>query len=235
MEDHFQNAALGVGPIKDGKAVVPAAHAAAVKDAITDIYRFLPLRPALVDRDGEAVLLVRPEALRFAAVVVFDDTVGGLQYPVGGTVILLQSDHVGAGEILLKLQNIADVRTPPAVDALVIVAHHAQVPMLLGKQTHDMVLGHVGVLILVHQNIAEPVPILLQNIRPLLEELDGLQKQIVKVQGVGLLQPLLIEGEGFRHLPRLIALDEVLLRAEGVVFGIGEDARQHALGEHFVV
>ena len=174
LKDHLQNAALGVSAVEDGEAVIPAAHAAAVQDAVADIHRFLPLRPALVDRDGEAVGPVRPQALVLSAMVVFDDPVGTLQDLVGGAVVLLETNHPGAGEILFEFQDVADIRAPPAVDALIVVAHHAQVPMLLRQQAHNVVLGHVGVLILVHQNIAEPIAILLQDVRPLLEKLNGL-------------------------------------------------------------
>ena len=133
LEDHLEDAALCVGPVEDGEAVVPAAHAAAVQDAVADVHRFLPFRPALVDRDGEAVRLLRPQPLALAAAVVFDDPVGRLQNLVRGAIVLLQPHHVGPGEVLLEFQDVADVRAAPAVDALVVVAHHAQVPMLISQ------------------------------------------------------------------------------------------------------
>lgn len=44
----------------------------------------------------------------------------------GAAVVLLQLDDGGVGEILFKIENVADIRTAPAVDALIVIAHDAK-------------------------------------------------------------------------------------------------------------
>ena len=54
--------------------------------------------------------------------------VGGVQDVLGGAVVLLQPDEPGAlGILLLKAQDVLDVSPPEAVNALVVVAYHADV------------------------------------------------------------------------------------------------------------
>ena len=52
------------------------------------------------------------------------------------------------------LEN-ADLGAAEAVDRLVVVPDHGQVPLLAGEQLQQPVLGVVGVLVLVHQDPAE--------------------------------------------------------------------------------
>ena len=98
-----------------------------------------------------------PKGLAFALLIVGDDGVGGVQDVLSGAVVLLQAHHLGPGEVLLEMQNILDGGPPELVDALVIVAHHAQVAAALGQQTDKPVLGVVSVLVLVHHQVAETV------------------------------------------------------------------------------
>ena len=56
----------------------------------------------------------------------------------------------------------------PAVDALIIVADHTQVSMLLTEQVHQLKLRGVGVLVFVHHHEAESLPAGGQDVRPAL-------------------------------------------------------------------
>ena len=58
------------------------------------------------------------------------------------------------GKVLLELENVADIGAAPGVDALVLVAHGADVLVLAGQQLHQLVLRAVGVLVLVDEQIA---------------------------------------------------------------------------------
>ena len=65
-----------------------------------------------------------------AARVLGDDRVGRVEDRLGGAEVLLEHDHLGVGEALLELQDVAHVGGAEAVDRLVRVAHHAEVAVL---------------------------------------------------------------------------------------------------------
>ena len=60
-----------------------------------------------------------------------------------------------AREILFEAQDVADLGAAPAVDRLVVVADTAQIAALLSQQPQPQILGDVGVLVLVDEQIAE--------------------------------------------------------------------------------
>lgn len=80
--------------------------------------------------DLVARLFVRPELLGLTPAIVADDGMRRRQNITVGTVVLLQFDDLGVRKVFLKVQNIADIRTAPLVDALVVVPHHAEILML---------------------------------------------------------------------------------------------------------
>ena len=84
---------------------------------------------------------------------------------LGGAVILLQTDRAGAAVVLFKVEDIGDVRATETIDTLVIVADNADVLMPRRKQTRQLILQTVGVLILVDKDIAETLLIVLAHIR----------------------------------------------------------------------
>ena len=112
----------------------------------------------------------------------------------GGAVVLLQPDHPRAGKILFEFQNVADLSPPPAIDRLIVVADAANIAVRLGEQAQPEVLGDVGVLIFVHQNIAEPALIAFQHIGVVLKDLQDMQQQVAEIAGVQHLKPRLIFG-----------------------------------------
>ena len=131
-----------------------------------------------------AGIALGPQRLLLAARIVGDHLVRRVQNVGCGAVVLLQLDDLAVREVLLELQDVADIRAAPAVDGLIVVTHHAQVALAPGHQPHKLVLGDVRVLILVHQNIVELVLIVLQHRRMLAQQLQRLDEQIVEVQGV---------------------------------------------------
>ena len=80
---------------------------------------------------------------------------GGREHVAGGAVVLLQLHHPCTGEVLVEVEDVAHVGAAPAVDGLVVVPHHADVPPLPAEQPEQPVLGGVGVLELVHEQVAE--------------------------------------------------------------------------------
>ena len=102
-----------------------------------------------------------------------DDGVGGIQNILGGTVVLLQPDRANAPILLFKTQDILNIGATEPIDALIIIAHHADVAIASRQQTGQQVLQMVGVLILVHQHIAELPLIVLPHLRAALQQLYG--------------------------------------------------------------
>ena len=146
----------------------------------------------LVDRDGAAGVVVGPELLALAAPVVGDDAVGRLQNGLGGAVVLLQPDDLCALEPLLEAQNVLDGGAPEAVDALVVVAHHADVLIPARQQGGQQVLQVVGVLVLVDEHVAELALVEAAGLLVVLQKQHRLQDQVVEVHGVGGLEAALV-------------------------------------------
>ncbi len=114
--------------------------------------------------------------LAFPVFVVADYRVRRVQDGLCGTVILLQPDHLGVGKRFFKAQDVFDGRTAELVNALVVVAHDAEVAGSLSRQQLDQqVLRVAGVLIFVDQDVAETVLVMFQHVRALLEQLHGLK------------------------------------------------------------
>ena len=123
-----------------------------------------------------------------------DHLIGGVENIGGGAVVLLQLDHCGVGIILLKVENIADVRTAPAVDALVVVADYADVAAAVRQNLHQRILGEIGVLVLVYMHIAESIAVAFQNRRMIGKQLQRPHKEIVEIKGVALLELALVSA-----------------------------------------
>ena len=113
------------------------------------------------------------------------------------------------------MQDVFDLRPPPAVDGLVVVAHHKEVPVHAREHLDDVELHGVGILKFVDVDIAE----LARKIFPRLlvgsKQRARLGEKVVKVERVVLLQVRIVL---FVDLHRLF---DVALRAvlRGVLRG----------------
>ena len=156
---------------------------------------FLAAVPDGTDANGVAVALLGAGAQSLAqtARIVGDQGAGRRQNMGGGAVIAFQPHHGGAGEILLEAQDVAHFGPAPGIDALIVVADAADVAVLLRQQPQPQILGDVGVLIFIHQNIMKAALILVQDVRVAQEQGQGVQQQIAEVAGVQAQQALLIQ------------------------------------------
>ena len=144
-----------------GRDRVEAAGAAGERlDLLADPARLLLAVPVADEADLLALGDVGPEGLAEAALVGGDDAGGGGEDVRGGAVVLLEADDLGAGEVLLEAQDVADLGAAPAVDRLVVVADAADVAVGAGEEAEPEVLGDVGVLVLVDEDVAEPALVL---------------------------------------------------------------------------
>ena len=107
------------------------------------------------------------------------------------------------GKSRSKVEDIAEIGAAPTVDRLILVAHHADVAVLLGKQAHQLVLAAVGVLILVDHDVVEAsIPGFACGV-VVTQQANGLQQQIVEIERIGIAQRLFVllverrDGLGF--------------------------------------
>ena len=211
--------------------------------------------------DFVALTKRRPQFLRLAVFVFRDHRVRRVEDGLRRTVILFEHDGFGVREILFEVLDVTDVRTSERVDGLVGITHHgnparshtARSPRLrvglfvridAGQFTYEHILGMVGVLILVHEDVTEPVPIVFAHLRAGLEQFHGAHDQIVEVDCVGERQTMLVfgvdDGDQFvdvagAHLVSALSRDVIAVRFFQLVFpgnqrvlAVGYLAQQHA-------
>ena len=94
---------------------------------IDDEFRFDLIIRHTDDMDRFAAFLRTPEVFSTAAGVVFDEAIRGREDRIRAAVILLETDDLGIGKVFFKLQNVRHLGPAPSVDALVVIAHHANI------------------------------------------------------------------------------------------------------------
>ena len=164
-----------------------------------------------------------PQLLRAAVGVALNDRIRRREDVLRGAVVLLEQDRVGVRVVLLEVRDIADIRAAEGVNGLVGVTHHGQfgrghrvrVGAAVSRRlhvgadqfTHQLVLGVVRVLVLVHEDVAELAAVVVGDFGELLQQEDGAANQVVKVEGVGGAQTLRVDGVNLRDglLVRVIA------------------------------
>ena len=197
-----------------------------------------------------------PQGLGLALDVVLDQRVRDREDVRGGAVVLLHQEDLGVGVVALEVQEVLDRGPAPRVDALVGVAHDADVPVLLREQVDQLVLRAVRVLVLVHEDVAEPLLVVLEDRGVVAEQPDGLGDQVVEVERPGGELALLVLHvhvrdrllvEVARHLRELGGRQDVVLRLADrrghrpgrvpleIQVQVLQDAREQALGVPLVV
>ena len=127
--------------------------------------------------------------------------------PTRAAVVLLQPDDLRPREVLREVEDVVHLRAAPAVDGLVIVADHAEVSVDGGELAEQLVLGRIGVLELVHQDVAKASGVSLQDVVPLLEQLADPDDQVAEIDGVRRLQRRLVAPVHFEPgLPGYVVL-----------------------------
>ena len=223
LERIFQRVGLGVHTVQHG-VIFPIAAAAVVRHHLTHhVIGLVTLVEGGLDDHLFAVSILRPQRLALAALVVADDSVGRVQNVLGRAVVLLQTDSAGAAVLLLEAEDVADVRAAEAVDALVIVSHHADVAPAACQQAHQQVLQVVGVLILIDEDVAELPLVALQHVGAALQQPDGVQNDVIEVQRIGLAQLFTVKRIYFTYpdttpvVNALPVVDELLRRLHAVL------------------
>ena len=110
----------------------------------------------------------------------------------GRAVVAFEPHNLRAGKIVLEAQDVVDLGPAPAIDRLVVIADTGEVAATLREQAQPQILRHVGVLILVHQHVAEALLILGQHIGMAAPERQAMHQQIAEIAGIQRLEALLI-------------------------------------------
>ena len=193
----LEGAHLEGGPDQDGHVSVDEGPFVALASA--GALNLLGHQPALglavpdaAHQDLGPALGLGPKGLAQPA-PVGSNQAGGRAQDVGrGAVVALQPDDLGAREVLFETQDVIHLGAPPAIDRLVVVAHAADIAPGLAQEAQPEILGDVGVLVLVDQDVAEAAVVLLQDVRPGLEQGQVVQEEVAEVAGVQHPQALLI-------------------------------------------
>ena len=110
-----------------------------------------------------------------------DDGVGGIDDYLGRAVVLLQAELPGLGIVPLEIEDVLNPCPAEGVDALGVVADYGEVAAVAGQQVDYPVLRHVGILILVHQDMRDDILEILRHLRMTVQEDIGVQEDIVEI------------------------------------------------------
>ncbi len=228
--DGVGDALLAQGPLEQPRLVV-----AAVEDGEGHLERLVLFVGAVHHLERIAIAQLAPQLLFEHVRVLRDELVGRLEDAAHGAVVLLQLDHLEAGKVLLQQRQVFRLGAAPGVDRLVVVADHGEGAAQPDQQLHQLVLGGVGVLVFVHQQVADAVLPLLQDLRLLLEQQHRQHDEIVEIDCVERLEVAVVAGveQGGVVVHRILGSGEGLLRGDEGVLPAG-DAPLHFLFQLFI-
>ena len=146
----------------------------------------------MVAHDAVAAPGVGPQVLRLARRVVGDHRVRRVEDLLRAAVVLVEDDGRDVGEGVLELHDVAVVGAAEAVHRLVRVADDRDVVVAAGEEQDDLVLGLVGVLVLVDEDVLEALPVVLEHVGVVAQQADGVDEQVVEVHRPRLVQAVLV-------------------------------------------
>ncbi len=194
----------------------------------------------LVDQDRLALEIFRPEPFLLATAVVPDHVPRGFEDGAGASIVLLQFDRGTPGMVLFEPQNDVHIGAAPAIDALVVVAHHAQIAsgilgasIAAGKQPGQAVLGPVDILVFVHQHMVEFRLVVTAHVFPLFEQPHRHANQIVEIQRPVQPQLLLVQPVdlGDDPLEETLEMQWEIVRGKQFLLGSGYERQNCARRE----
>ena len=183
----FKRLGLVVGAVQDGEALPlrrRVAGRAQALDAGHGALGFMLLVVGIDHAHGLALAQLAEQGFREQFGVGPDHVVGRTQDGAGGAVVLLQLDDLEVGVVHRQFLEVVQRRAAPAVDGLVIVAHGREVAALAHQQLEQFVLRGVGVLVFVHQHMAQRGLPLGAYFREVAQEAQRHADQVVKVHAL---------------------------------------------------
>ena len=178
----LDRAGLGVHAVQNGMVAKLCALFDVFTNYLGNMGRFVMLIICLIVVYFVAIAVFSPQCFTFSALIVFDDLVGCVQNIRGGTVVLLEPNHLGPREMLFKTEDVLDGCAAETIDALIIVANDADVAAACRQLPHKLKLRHAGILIFVYQNVTIFRLVFFQHVRVLFKQSYRLENQIVKIK-----------------------------------------------------
>ncbi len=188
----FQHARLSIAAIKNGAFDQCAARVLPHFDAINDETRFIKLVERAIQGDRLAFHAVRPQVLAETIAVMGDQRIRGVEDSRGGSVILLQTDGFHLLKITQEMLNVLNLRAAPTINGLIIIADDHHPGAVAGQQPDPGILNAVGILKFVHQDVGEPITVMLQDMGFIQPQLMGAQQQLSKIHQPGSVAGFLI-------------------------------------------
>ncbi len=139
---------------------------------------------------------IAPQVFRKQLGVEADHIIGGAQDGAGGAVVLLQLDDLEGREIKGQIFQVVQSGAAPAVDRLVVVADGGKTRAAGGfaadQVFEHLVLRDIGVLVFVHQHVAQQRLPLGSDRLVLAQQLERQADEVVKVDALVSAQALFI-------------------------------------------
>ena len=182
--------------------------------------------------------MVRAQGFAQAGLVVADQVVGRIEDVAEAAVVLLQLDLVLDLKFAHKVGHVAHAGTPEGVNALVVVAHgQNRTFTALARQARQLlepsVLQLVGVLKLVHQNMAEAAAVMLAHMHVVAQQLIRAQHQLAKIHHAFTQALLFVQLVQLHLSARLVVAHRHIARALAVFFASRNEIL-HLLGRKAV-
>ena len=105
-----------------------------------------------------------------------------MEYGIGRTIVIFQADHRGLGPIVFEIQYVANFRSSPSIDGLIIIANHAKVAVIDRERSDDTVLATVRILIFVNEHVIVFPGLDFPNRFIVLKQLFRTNEQVIKVK-----------------------------------------------------
>ena len=144
--------------------------------------------------------------------VIGDEGIGEAEDARAGAVVLFQHDDLEGRIVLLEAGQVLGPGAAPGVDGLVVVADHGEGAPRADQTPDQFVLGAVGVLILVHQQVTQARLPALQQLGLGGEEARRRADEVVEIDGVVGVQAVLVVGVEAGE----VGLEVILGVAEGL-------------------
>ena len=190
-EHLFKRSREDVGPIENSDGAfrtIPAVR----PDPLDDKGGLLVRVAGLEVPDLLARAFRGPEILSLSLFVVGNNGARGRENRLGRPVILFQPNRPCVGIVFFEVENVLDVRAPPAIYRLIFVSDHTHVAVPVRQVAYQRVLRTVGVLILVDHDVAKSFAVAASHLRKLFEKLYGLAEKVIEIERIGFLETLLV-------------------------------------------
>ena len=166
-----------------------------------------------------------------AALIVGDEPVGRVHDGAGTAVVALQPEHLCLREILLEIEDVLDLGPAEAVNGLGVVTHHTEVLVTGSQLAQNEILRHIGVLILVHQDVVKAPGNVCERLRRVFQEDVHVKEDVVKVHHARLLAGLAVEPVYLINIGLLVMLVVLQVTAHAIGIRSGRDKVVLSLGD----